>query len=123
MESFIDEPTQQEESDNFASRHRFMILIGLTILIALILTVVSVIMYELSGTAQLDLSRPDYQSVSDQVDSDNQIKDYSAIGPITTDTVNEFLELYDEQADKAKAVDAFNGDPLNPDILEFGPRD
>jgi hypothetical protein len=30
------------------------------------------------------------------------------------------MKLYDTQAAKAKAVDAFNGDPLNPEVLEFG---
>ena len=34
-------------------------------------------------------------------------------------TIDEFIFLYDEQAEKAKAVDAFNGDPLNPEVLEF----
>jgi len=119
-----EQPAEVKHEDTlaFVDRHRFLFLISGTIVIAIILTVVSVVMYEVSGTAQLDLSRPGYQSVSDQVDNDNQIKDYAGIGPINTDTVNEFLKLYDEQAEKAKAVDAFNGDPLNPEVLEFGAK-
>jgi len=121
VEEFSTE-ARQEDALTFVERHRFMVLISGTIVVAIILTIVSMVMYEVSGTAQLDLSRPGYQSVSDQIDTDNQIKDYSAIGPVNTDTVNEFLKLYDEQAKKAKAVDAYSGDPLNPDVLEFSPR-
>lgn len=101
----------------FWARHRLPLLLIVTITIALILTAMSVIIYNVSGASQLDLSRPGYQSVSDQVDRDTKIQEYSAFGPVNEDTVREFMQLYDTQADKAKAVDAFSGDPLNPDVL------
>jgi len=104
----------------FRDQHRFLLLITGTILIAIIMVIVSLVMYNVSGSAQLDLSRPGYTSVSDKVDRTNEITDYSAFGPVNKDTVKEFTNLYDEQAKKAKAVDAFNGDPLNPEVLEFG---
>ena len=43
-----------------------------------------------------------------------------AVGSVNKETIEEFMKLYDTQAAKAKAVDAFNGDPLNPEVLEFG---
>jgi hypothetical protein len=104
----------------FWAKHRFMLLIFCTIVLALILTVISVSVYNLSGAAQLDLSRPGYQSVSDQVETNNSIQEYSPFGAVNKTTVDEFTKIYDEQAAKAKAVDAFNGDPLNPEVLEFG---
>jgi hypothetical protein len=116
-----DKPTvDQGDVLTFREQHRFMLLIGATILIAIILVVTSIVMYNVSGSAQLDLSRPGYQSVSDKVDRDTAVTEYSAIGPVNKTTVDEFTKLYDEQATKAKAVDAFNGDPLNPEVLEFG---
>ena len=111
---------QPEEELTFREQHRFMLLIAATIVIAIILVIVSIILYNVSGSAQLDLSRPGYQSVSDQVDRDDTITEYSAFGPVNKDSVEEFTKLYDEQATKAKAVDAFNGDPLNPEVVEFG---
>lgn len=104
----------------FWAKHRFMLLVLCTIILALILTVISVSVYNLSGAAQLDLSRPGYQSVSDKVETNNGIKEYSPFGAVNKETVDEFTKMYDEQAAKAKAVDAFNGDPLNPEVLEFG---
>jgi len=112
---------QPEHEETFWDRHRFTLLLIFTVIIAIVLTCVSMVMYTASGAAQLDLSRPGYQSVSDKVDRETKIDEYDAFGPVTTGTIKEFRELYDEQAAKAKAVDAFNGDPLNPEILEASP--
>jgi hypothetical protein len=111
---------QPDEDMTFWDRHRLSLLLIITVLIALVLTIISMVAYNVSGTAQLDLSRPGYSSVSDKVDKTDKVTEYSAFGPVNKDSINEFTKLYDEQAAKAKAVDAFNGDPLNPEILEFG---
>ena len=111
---------QPDEDMTFWDKHRISLLLIITVLVALTLTVVSMFAYNASGTAQLDLSRPGYLSVSDKVDRTDKITEYSAYGSVNKDSINEFTKLYDEQAAKAKAVDAFNGDPLNPEVLEFG---
>lgn len=122
----MDEPTTEaavqvvDEEVSFWDRHRLSLLLIITILIAVCLTVVSVVIYNVSGAAQLDLSRPGYRSVSDQVDKESKIDEYGASGSVNKETIEEFMKLYDAQAAKAKAVDAFNGDPLNPEVLEFG---
>lgn len=110
----------EDETLSFWDRHRLSLLLIITVIIAIIMTIVSVIIYNSSGAAQLDLSRPGYRSVSDQIERDDTIDGYSASGPINTDTIQEFIKQYDEQAEKAKAVNAFNGDPLNPEVLVFG---
>lgn len=116
------EPITLKPDDDmtFWDKHRLSLLLILTVLIALAMTIVSMFAYNASGTAQLDLSRPGYQSVSNKVDKTDKITEYSAFGSVNKDSINEFIKLYDEQAAKTKAVDAFNGDPLNPEILEFG---
>ena len=113
----IDKP---EEVLTFWEQHRFLLLIAATIVISIVLVSISLFIYNVSGSAQLDLSRPGYQSVSDKVDRSDAVTEYSSFGPLNKTTINEFTKLYDEQASKAKAVDAFNGDPLNPEVLEFG---
>ncbi|MDB5162080.1 MAG: divTM7 [Candidatus Saccharibacteria bacterium] len=115
-------PKVVEFADNqtFWDQHRFLLLIAITIVTALILVVISMVIYNVSGSAQLDLSRPGYQSVSDKVDKVDNIDEYNASGPVNKSTVDEFTKLYDAQATKAKAVNAYNGDPLNPEVLEFG---
>lgn len=118
-EELLKHPDADEEVLTFWDRHRLSLLLVLTVATTIVLTVVSIIIYEASGAAQLDLSRPGYQSVADQVDENAGIRDYSPFGAVNTETIKEFTDLYDEQAAKAKAVDAFNGDPLNPELLQF----
>jgi hypothetical protein len=101
------------------SQHRFLLLIIGTVIISIVLVAVSLFIYNTSGSAQLDFSRPGLESVSKQVERNRQTQDFPTTGTITTGTIDDFLNLYDDQSAKAKAVDAFNGDPLNPDVLEF----
>ena len=105
------------DEQNFWGEHRLAMLMVATIVVAIALTAVSMLFYNMSGAAQLDLSRPGYQSVSNQVDTESKIDTYSASGSVNKETIQEFMSLYDKQAEKAKAVDAFNGDPLNPEVL------
>jgi len=113
-------PTINEEELAFWGRHRLALLLAGTIIIALTLTVISIAIYNSSGAAQLDLSRPGYRSVSSQAKPDDGIDSFASSGAVDESTIREFMNLYDKQAEKAKAVDAFNGDPLNPEVLEFG---
>ena len=116
-QAIVLEATRVTDVASFWMRHRLSLLLIITILIASFLTVVSMIMYTQSGAAQLDLSRPGYKSVSNQVELDNTTDSFSASGPIDTQIVKDFIETYGQQVEKAKSVDAFNGDPLNPEIL------
>lgn len=118
-----DEPQTLQADDetlNYWQQHKYLVLVGSVVVVSVLLTVISVVIYNVSGANQLDLSRPGYQSVSDQVQVTDNIDEYSATGSFNSDAAQEFIELYDAQAKKAKAVDAFNGDPLNPEVLEFG---
>lgn len=105
---------------SFWDDHRYLLLLTITIGISLFLVGISMSLYTSSGAAQLDLSRPGYRAVSSQAaQSDNDFENYPTSGEIDKSAIEEFRTLYQQQAAKAKAVDAFGGDPLNPDILEI----
>lgn len=104
---------------SFRDRHRFFFLVLLTIVISITMTVTALVMYNVSGSAQLDLSRPGYQSVSDKVEREEPSREFNSFGQVTRETLEDFMKLFTESSDRAKAVDAFNGDPLNPETLEF----
>ncbi len=112
----------EQKVPSFWDKHRLSLLLVLATAATLVFTVVSVGIYTISGAAQLDLSRPGYKSVSSQVEGKETIDEYSASGEITEETIREFLQSYSKQADKATSVDAFNGDPLNPELLQLAPR-
>jgi hypothetical protein len=105
---------------SYWGQHRFLLFISISIVIALALVGIGMGLYATSGAAQLDLSRPGYIGVSNQAAvSVNTTKGYSASGSINNESLLEFQKMYSEQATKAKAVDAFSGDPLSPDTLEI----
>ena len=113
------EPSEEVAVLTFWDRHRFFFLVLITIVISITMTVVALVMYNVSGSAQLDLSRPGYQSVSDKVEREEPSREFNSFGPVTRETLEDFIKLFTESSDRAKAVDAFNGDPLNPETLEF----
>lgn len=111
---------EPEPELTFWGRHRFLLLIGISITIALVLVAISMELYASSGAAQLDLSRPGYSAVTSQaVNTDSDFKNYAPVGQLDASSIGEFKALYDKQATKAKAVDAFSGDPLDPTVLEI----
>lgn len=90
-------------SDTPWYRQKFFWMIILSILAAIIMTAISLRLYVTSGTAQLDLSRPGYESVRADLEKDD-IQSFSGIGVITDETLEKFTELYDEQNEKTKST-------------------
>ncbi len=105
---------------SFWDQHRYLLLIAVSVAIALFLVTISMELYNSSGAAQLDLSRPGYSTVTSQaVKNDSEFANYPDTGTLDKSSIDQFRSLYDAQAAKAKAVDAFSGDPLNPATLEI----
>lgn len=102
----------------YKRRHKIIILIASAIVISIALVLISMTMYVSSGTIQLDLSRPGYISVSDQAGvSDKPLTNFPQFGAVDGDSLNSFEKQLTDQAKKAKAVEAFSGDPLDPRSL------
>lgn len=105
---------------SFWDQHRYLLLIAISIGIAVFLVSISMALYNSSGAAQLDLSRPGYSAVTSQaVKNDSDFANYPNTGTLDKAAIDEFRALYDKQAAQAKAVDAFSGDPLDPAALEL----
>lgn len=101
--------------------HRLAVLIVMAIFVSLILVAISMWLYDSSGAAQLDLSRPGYSSVRDQARSDEKIDAFPSTGAITEKTLNDFEDMFGRYADEATAVDAFGGDVLGEKQLGIDP--
>ncbi len=103
---------------------RFKLVVGLigAILIALLLTFISVQMYTNSGTASLDLSRPGYEQAREQVRSDEQSKNFSPAGPVNKESLEEFKKLYQQELVKLNNSSSFNDQSLDDAQLRFTPE-
>lgn len=101
------------------AQHRFMVLVGLTILVSLFLVSVALALYASSGAAQLDLSRPGYVSVRKQAVRSDTFNGYPATGTIDKDALDQFRNLYDKQAKQATSVDSFGGTVMTDQALSL----
>ena len=99
------------------NQHRFTAVIGLVIMIALIMTSISLSLYVSSGTLQLDLSRPGYESVRKEISSQSS-EDFPATGPITTKTMDSFQKQYAAQRSGLNSISQFQDSALDDDSLD-----
>lgn len=112
--------TKDERVGSRFSQHRVLVLVGLTIIVTIIFTAVGMMLYNTSGTAQLDLSRPDYKGVNEIVEKEKEkaaLVDYPATGDINDAALKQFDELYKKQLTNTTSVDVFDGDPMALDSL------
>lgn len=114
-----EKPQATQEVISVWSQHRFLLMITGAIGISLFLVGVGLALYSNSGAAQIDLSRPGYAAVRSEVTANDKYDGFPAIGPINEDTLSQFRKLYDKQAAKAAAVDAFANDVLNETTLKI----
>lgn len=104
--------------DSFRNQHRFMLFITISLLISIVIISISMFMYNISGAAQLDLSRPGYNSVRSMTTiDDGDFHTFSSNGTLKSGDIIYFKSLFKKQAQKVKVVDAFGGDSLNPEAL------
>lgn len=106
------------------SKQQLNLLLAGTVVIGIVAAAIGLMLYHKSGTAQLDLSRPGFEGVNEIVEKNSQgtsYVEYPANGAIDQSALDEFDKLYKTQLDNIKSVDAFNGDPLNPDALHIAP--
>ena len=100
-------------------QHRFMLLVGATIVVSLFLVSVALALYASSGAAQLDLSRPGYVSVRGSASRSDEFDSFPATGTIDKDILDKFRKLYDKQAERATNVDSFGGDVMSDQVLSL----
>lgn len=87
--------------------------------IAFILVLVAMSWYINSTAIELDLSRPAYQNVRDQVSKDTQTTSFPSTGVIDEAAVQTFRQMYSDQYDKAVGVNGFGSEALSDQALEL----
>lgn len=102
-------------------KHRFLAMVGASIAVALMLVAISMKLYNTSGAAQLDLSRPGYEHVSEQVQKTDVFKGFPSTGAVDKQTFEEFRAMYNKRAAQASGVNSFGGDVMNDAALSIDP--
>lgn len=79
----------------------------LVVVIAVLMTVISLSLYVSSGTLQLDLSRPGYESVRKNIVNPNNRSEFASSGPVNTEVLNEYQKRFDSQRGELNAIGSF----------------
>ncbi len=116
----MDNNIHESHDDSFVKvpwyRQRLLVLVAGSITIALALVSVALALYASGGTAQLDISRPGYQSVQDKVQPAS-FESFPATGDVDEEIIDEFLDLYDKQTKRVNSTDAFSKSALTDNAL------
>ena len=102
-------------------RHRLPFAVTGIIVIALIMTAISMSLYITSGTSSLDLSRPGYKQVRNQVITPPS-ESFDATGPMDSKTVAQFKTLFDSQKKALSGLGNFDDTSLDDESLQLQAR-
>lgn len=113
------EHTEAHEDVATHYRRDMALFIGGSVVIAFMLVLVSMALYNSSGAAQLDLSRPGYKSVQGQVSRTDTFESFPATGEVTNSVLDQFTKLFDRQIKPVDNTDAFSPAALEDQALSI----
>lgn len=102
-------------------KHRMVYGIIAALLIAMLLTAVSMALYVSSGASRLDLSRPGYERVRTEVQSDSEEPAFSATGPMNSQVAQDFQKRFDKHRDTLSKLNNFGSKALDDAELQIAP--
>lgn len=100
-------------------RHRFLVMIGGVVLVSFFMVSVAMSLYNSSGAAQLDLSRPGYQDVRNKAKRDTTSTTFPSTGTLDKSAMGEFKKMYAERTSKVTTVDSFDPVALSEESLQL----
>lgn len=100
--------------DALVSKYGLPFGVGLAIVIAVLLSVLSMTLYFVSGTAKLDLSRPGYESARNQINHDDGTEEnFPASGALDGKVMKDFIGMYDKRVKSLEQYDTFSQNILD----------
>ena len=101
---------RQPSKTGFINRYRFRTMLAIAISITLMLTIINVSLYNITGTAKLDLSRPGYEAARKKINSSKEFDTYSfsSNDPLSQDTIKKYLYHYDKHLKRTQAYDRYD---------------
>lgn len=114
----IEENTTSHESVELSGwqKHKFLVMVGGAVAIAMVLIAVSMHLYASSGAAQLDLSLPIYEKDRKQISTESA-SNFPATGIIDKNTMLDYQKQLDKQIKQTSSAEGFNSAGLSDDAL------
>lgn len=99
-------------------KHRFFVLIVGVIAVSFLLVCIALGLYNSSGAAQVDLSRPGYQSIQKEA-SRGQVNDsFPTSGKLDAKAFDSFDKMYGNHARRVVGADSFDTEALDTALVQ-----
>lgn len=108
-----------EDLSKAIARHRLVALIGLVVIVAFLMTSISMTLYVTSGASSLDLSRPGYVQARAEVKDDQVSKSFPATGPLNKAEYERYKKLFDAQQTTIKNLGSYEAGPIDDTSLRL----
>lgn len=102
-------------------RHRIVYGVVGALLIAMLMTAVSMALYVSSGASRLDLSRPGYEGARGEVQRAAGEESFSASGPMNTGVANDFQTRLTKHRTILQKLDTYGTNALDDTELQIAP--
>ncbi len=99
-------------------QNQFLIMIVSVIIVACTSVAIAMDIYNTSGAAQVDLSRPGFKEVRKQANRDTTPTSYQSDGKITKQSLDEFKKLYQDRQKKI-TQSSFDPSVLSDESLQI----
>lgn len=106
----------------FFGERRILLIIILAVLIAALMTVVSLRLYDLDDVSRLDVSLPNRESIRSSTGED-EVQKFNSTGALDAQALSDFQTLYTKNRSALDALGKFDGDALSSDSLKIGPNE
>jgi len=111
---------QKDELKELRKRSKLPLALGTAIGMAVIMTLVSIVIYYLGGFNKLDLSRPGYEVEREDVSSSDAAPTYDTTSPLSADSLNKILDDFDTRARSVESYGDFNSNNLSDENVLTG---
>lgn len=103
---------------NFIVGHQFACFISLCVVVAVVMTGISLTLYRASGAIKLDMSRPGYEKVRKAVEDSDDDKPFASSGTLDKEALRDFDDRIKKlQDDLDKLGDYDSADISDEDLL------
>lgn len=104
---------------DFIMAHQFPAMLTAVLLVTALLTLLNIVIYTRSGTVNIDLSRPGYETARQNVSENVTETDFAPNGPITKEVRDDFIERLEKLQTEMSQMNDFAGDSLSDKALNL----
>ena len=99
--------------------HQFACFVILCILIATVMTLISLELYRRSGAMKLDMSRPGYEKVRTEVEKSSDDQPYDSSGALTEEAVQDFEDRVKKYQGELEGLGQYDNSIISDENLDL----